>query len=478
MALLKKGVQVTLVDIGVRESKDSAKASNSAVDWDHAYDNLVKPKGIPLKTTFGSLHPYSQTDLVKQIDCLLVSSQSVGGLSAVWGRACLPYTDLELDGWPLRYEDLRPYYHLVEQEMMSLHCANPSESAFPYHSTTVMALPAPKSLGGIREKLQHYFEVVSARIALNKGREQSCTGCGHCLAGCPENVLLDLSAAADRLRQLYPNFSYVPHTKVNTFTETEDKVIIQGVDLEGGAISISADKLFLACGPLASAIIALGSQQEKQGLEILDSQYFIIPFISLQPLLSADELANYHSSCQLMAEHVDANSTPNRTHLQFYFYNEIFERVVFHQFPLLRHFRPALMPIFRRLGVVQGFLHSDLSAKIALKKAGDGRFELSVSKPAPKTMKILRPILCKLFKAGLIPILPALQIKLPGQSFHNGGALPMQAAGGFLTTESNGKLRGFSRVYIADSSAFPSIPATTITLTIMANAYRVGDINA
>ena len=480
IALLKKGIQVTLLDIGVRKPGDSVKANTSDLDWDNAYERLVNPQGIPLKTTFGSLHPYNQNISVKQTGCMLVSSQSAGGLSAVWGRACLPYTDLELSGWPVRYEELRPYYQFVEQEMMTLHCANPSQSAFPYHSPTVKALPVPKSLGRIAKKLQQYFEVVSARIALNKNREHACSGCGHCLAGCPEDVLLDFSATINRIKEMYPNFSYVPHIKVNSFTETEENVIVQGESLkgEGEAVSMPADKLFLACGPLATAIIVLGSQQEKQDVEILDSQYFFIPFISLKPLLNTEELANYHSSCQLMAEHVNGASTTNRTHLQFYFYNEIFERVVFHKLPFMKRFHFALMPIYRRLGLVQGFIHSDSSARMCLKKAENGGFELSVSKKAPNGIKILPPILWKLLKAGLIPILPGLQFKLPGQSFHNGGSFPMQSSGGFLTTEANGKLRGFNRVYIADSSAFPSIPATTITLTIMANAYRVGDINA
>jgi choline dehydrogenase-like flavoprotein len=475
IALLKKGAQVTLLDIGV---KHSAKLNASAIDWDNAYDNLVKPEGIPLKTKLGSLHAYNQDDLVKQHDCSLISSQSLGGLSAVWGRACLPYTDEELAGWPIRYEDLRPYYHLIEQDLIALHCANPAPSAFPYHSPMVKSLPVPQSLARTSQKLQGYFEVVSARIALNKTRKHSCTGCGHCLAGCPEDVLLDLSTAVHPIEGLYPNFSYVPNFKVDTFLETEETVFIQGVNTEGNAVAMQASKLFLACGPLATALIVLGSQQQQQEVDILDSQYFIIPFLSLTPLISRAELTNYHSSCQLMAEHKDEVSEPHRTHLQFYFYNEIFQRILFHRLPFLHYIRPALMPIFRHLGVVQGFLHSDSSARMTLQKMENGGFELSLSKQAPKTMKILRPILWKLCKAGLIPLLPALQIKLPGQSFHNGGSFPMQAAGGPLTTEPNGKLRGFGRVYIADSSAFPNIPATTITLTIMANAYRVGDVNA
>ena len=37
-----------------------------------------------------------------------------------------------------------------------------------------------------------------------------------------------------------------------------------------------------------------------------------------------------------------------------------------------------------------------------------------------------------------------------------------------------GRPAGFKRVYVVDSTVFPSIPATTITFTVMANAHRIG----
>ncbi len=37
-----------------------------------------------------------------------------------------------------------------------------------------------------------------------------------------------------------------------------------------------------------------------------------------------------------------------------------------------------------------------------------------------------------------------------------------------------GRPCGFNRVHAVDSTIFPSIPATTITLSIMANAHRIG----
>jgi choline dehydrogenase-like flavoprotein len=41
-------------------------------------------------------------------------------------------------------------------------------------------------------------------------------------------------------------------------------------------------------------------------------------------------------------------------------------------------------------------------------------------------------------------------------------------------TDIYGRPAGLARVHAVDSTIFPSVAATTITLTAMANAYRIG----
>lgn len=43
-------------------------------------------------------------------------------------------------------------------------------------------------------------------------------------------------------------------------------------------------------------------------------------------------------------------------------------------------------------------------------------------------------------------------------------------------TDIYGRPAGFRRIHAVDSTVFPSIAATTITLTAMANAYRIGSL--
>ena len=61
-----------------------------------------------------------------------------------------------------------------------------------------------------------------------------------------------------------------------------------------------------------------------------------------------------------------------------------------------------------------------------------------------------------------------------GSSIHYGSQLPFSHEDQPLTTEYSGRLRGTKNVYIADGSAFAYLPAKGLTLTLMANADRVG----
>ena len=75
---------------------------------------------------------------------------------------------------------------------------------------------------------------------------------------------------------------------------------------------------------------------------------------------------------------------------------------------------------------------------------------------------------------GLVPITPMLNLALPGGGFHFRWCIPDGARAGLDQSDRLGRPAGLKRVYVVDSTVFPSIPATTITFTVMANAYRIG----
>ena len=70
--------------------------------------------------------------------------------------------------------------------------------------------------------------------------------------------------------------------------------------------------------------------------------------------------------------------------------------------------------------------------------------------------------------------LPYSQNTLNSGSYHTGGTLPMKKIPK-NETETNllGNPVGWQKIHIVDSSIFPSLPATTIGMLAMANAYRI-----
>ena len=62
-----------------------------------------------------------------------------------------------------------------------------------------------------------------------------------------------------------------------------------------------------------------------------------------------------------------------------------------------------------------------------------------------------------------------------GASRHLGASLPMSAAPSGNQTDLLGRPIGLTRVHAVDASVLPSIPASTITYSAMANASRIVD---
>ncbi len=73
----------------------------------------------------------------------------------------------------------------------------------------------------------------------------------------------------------------------------------------------------------------------------------------------------------------------------------------------------------------------------------------------------------------LLPLTPFARVGAPGSSFHCGGTFPMREHPRELETDVLGRPAGLRRVHLVDASVFPSIPATTITFSAMANAHRI-----
>lgn len=208
-----------------------------------------------------------------------------------------------------------------------------------------------------------------------------------------------------------------------------------------------------------------------------DSQYFLMPLWSRFATSNVDT-ESLHTLAQIFLEIKDASVSPKGVHLQLYTYNDLIKSAVQGKIGILSKLLPVKQ-LLSRLLVIQGFLHSDLSSQIEL--TWDGKKMSAVGKINPEVKLRVRKISSKLSamkkELGFQPLKPLLNIGLPGQGWHTGATFPMKKnPTQWNESDLQGRPFDLKRIHVVDASVLPSIPATTITLSIMANAHRIGSL--
>lgn len=507
-ALLDAGERVTMLDAALAlepERRAMQRRLQRAPRSEWTADDLSRLRqgmaptasGVPLKHVYGSDFPYRESPrfvplALDGVDAAV--SFGAGGFSNVWGSAVLPYADRDLQRWPLRSADLAPHYRAVLRYMPISAVHDDLAPAFPVHHDAPMALdPSPQAralLGDLsrRRDALHAAGIRfgQSRIAVAaRGDGGACRYCGMCMYGCPDELIYNASATLERLR-CHPAFTYVPGVVVERVEERGARVHIDARRLDsGGAERFEGDRVFLACGPIATTRILLESLAlHDRTVYLRDSQYFMLPLLrfAAEPHVRRGAL---HALAQLFVEIDDATVSPNTVHLQIYGYNDLydvtFQRMLGRAHTLLRI---PVDQVVNRMLVIQGYLHSDESPRIAAtlgRSANGAPAPLHLSSVAPDrpvhatVRRIARTLRAHRAAFRALPVLRMATIAHPGRGFHTGGSFPM-VEGTPSATESDllGRPGGFTRVHAVDATVFPSIPATTITFTVMANAHRIG----
>jgi len=499
-ALVDDGYPVVILDAGIEleaERQQAVDALLSSPNWDEAALAPLKAgadatvSGIPVKKLFGSDYPYREVleHLSVQADQVTTfASFAKGGLSNVWGAAVLPCRAEDITDWPITTRELEPYYKAVFNFMPLAAACDDLAEIFPFHSDTYQPLTpswqAKRLLQHLNKHREHLrdedFTYGASRLALQTqpGEEQEgCIYCGLCMYGCPRNAIY---SAAQTLNHLVrkKQASYVKNVVVDRLEEAGEVVRIHGHDrLSGASKTFDAARVFLGSGVLPTAKILLKSlQQPGATLTMRDSQYFLLPLLGFYAA-SHFSHANLHTLSQVFIEITDQALGYHPAHLQIYMYNELYTQALKHlldkAYSFLKY--PANL-ILDRLMVVQGFLHSNISGSAEISLQGDTlAVQRKVNPVAAKTVgTLVKKLHRNALSLGFVPLSPLLKIGNPGQGAHSGGTFPMRHNPGNFETDIYGRPAGLRQVHVVDASVLPSIPSTTITLTVMANAYRIG----
>jgi choline dehydrogenase-like flavoprotein len=429
-------------------------------------------------------------------DFQAMHSLALGGLGAAWGASAPPWNDDDIAGWPIRRADLQPHYDAVAARIgvcgdahddLARDCG-PLEGLLP---------PAPLDSNG-EDLLRRY-----ARQRDWHRRHGLVAGAARLAVATVEHrgrgplALRDMEFWADTDRAVYrpvytleelqahPNFSYRPGLVVDRFVaRAPNRIDIECRRLtDGGAgETLAARRLVLAAGTIGTARIVLASAPAAAvRLPLVANPYTYYPCLNW-PSLGRPVRDRRHSLTQVLMFHRPPGHPTVQA--QVYSYRSLLTFKILKEAPLAVGDALPLFQLVQSRFLVVGVHHEarrHAGCFVELRPGADGRPTLCVEADEPAGLRAARlererQLLRHLRRLGALPLRridPGL-----GASIHYAGCLPMAATGDAMTTTPEGTLRLAPEVVIADGAVFPHLPAKGLTLTLMANANRVGQLLA
>jgi choline dehydrogenase-like flavoprotein len=451
----------------VEATRSQKRILGSTFVWDGA------DEGIPLETG------------------TVTRSLARGGLSNAWGAACYPWRASDFAGWPIDAAALAPHYAKAA-EWLGLD--QPDDAlARVYPLLGPRAPDAARNPGSALEALlarwrERETELRAAgltpgraRLALRPGGAGpgACVRCGLCFYGCAFGAIWHAGELLGRLEGEHAReLRYRRGHFVLGFEEDGAGVRVHG-RAQGAAFSERYDALVLAAGVLSSLRIAADAQGlHGRETPLLDNELYLTPLVALGGAPAHGFRTRFTLGEAVIAVEPGVVS-PRPLHLQLYSFHEFFLAELGEALRALPGFvQQAAWAVLNRL--VLGFVYlpgEDSSAATARVLPGaPGRVRIEAH-PRAESRAILKAFLAHLARLrrplGLWPVRSLVKTTPFGFHGHLAGTLPMRAAPRPLETDAAGLLAGTRRVFVADSAAFPTLPAQNLTFTAMANARRV-----
>ncbi len=505
-ALLEQGVDVCMLDVGLTVEPERFQQVTEVINGGNlgevrallnngAFDTSGPTRSYR-KLAYGSDFPYRDTEAF--IRCHsnqheIHSSFAMGGLSNVWGGAVMPFSDDDIGDWPLERGSLAPHYKAVNSFLRLAGTDDALASKFPFFSDPV----APFTLSNESKSLLTALHISKKRLAedgIYAGRSRIAVGKSLNLEdgsdylpellidGVTNGTIFNSAEIVEEMEN-HPRFEYINHATVTEFEETNNGVRIftlRGRNKEPEVFEGS--RLFLAAGVMPSARIVLSSlKAHNQTLPLRQSLHFLFPVLHFLPGLKHSS----HRAFSLSEIFIAMQDTDRKGYWSFmslYHFSGFFMERIREQHGSLATLIGAIArsPLLN-LFICQGYLHSGLSPNMTLtmERPNNGQVgEIHITPqphgPGKQTARrLIQRLSRKVRSSSIFPIRTALDASVPGRGNHLGGTFPMRDKPGNLECDTLGRIKGLSRIHIVDASVLPSIPATTITFGVMANAHRI-----
>jgi ferredoxin len=498
-------VEITILDIGLQLEQDlhgivQGLSSTDPSEWDEQAVRVVSArpvrstfKGLPEKRSYGSDFPFRDVGQLEGVSASQGASRSLisaayGGFSNVWGSQIMPFTAATFDAWPVNLSEMAPHYQAILSQIPFAAEQDDLARMFPLMgSPTALPQGSPRTSRVLAAYAHHRPRLNALGITMGKARlafeAANCIRCGMCMTGCPYSLIFSASHTIDHLRRTH-RVAYQSGLLALRLAEEPGKAVVFAKDLATGQICrFEADRIFVACGAVGTTrLVANSLDLFDRDIGMGESQQFTVPMLSRRAIPDPREAEQFTLNQFNMVVTLDDTGL-DVAQLHFYTYDPAFIDAM--PAPLRsRASQPLMLQLLRRLTVAIGYLPSWESPRLQLRlhkaPSEDMLPALQVTREEPhwRQNRMLRDVLIKVLRSSrfldLYPVIPKMLFAAGGKSYHWGGSFPhARDTRTILGSDRLGRVAAWQRIHLVDASVFPNVPATTFTLTIMANAHRI-----
>ncbi len=418
----------------------------------------------------------------------LVGSLSSGGLSNAWGAGVATFSDLETADWPVDRGELERSYDRVTRRI-GVHGVqqDPMDSVFGDMPGLQPPPPLNANARYILENAERQATVLerdgfrlgrarNAVITRETAGRRACNLKATCLYGCASRSIY---AARFDLEWLLkqPNVTYRA-LSVTSIERTASGYQVRGHSGDGYApVRIEADNVVLAAGTIGSTALILGLKKAfGKKLRLLTAPQ------AAYAMLLPHRLGQLHSDHDFalaqLSISVELDATRHGPAFGNLFSTSGMGLTGFiHRSPLGRVASLRLMSLLSPAMLVGNCYLPGETSDNDICLLSDGGLHLSgrITETQIEAFAELKRRLSRAMrKLGTVLVPASFSIAGPGRDVHYAATLPMRRNPGEFETNEYGELAGLPGLHIVDGAVLASLPAKAHTLTIMANADRIG----
>lgn len=435
--LIKAGLKVAIIDGGLDSKKRDKNLSSflysSFKESSNAYD-LIKKSSYVFNRTYQLLKIKSDIEIIQSL--------AKGGLSEQWHGISDFFSNEELKAIGLPIEEIQQEYKEIA-EILKLK----SNAKLDFHCRTL--------LESAKNSSQSETKLYQAPIVY------------------PYKT----SSKIEEFKK-FKNFTYISNQLVTIVKDKKNHVEISSNSIDKSVqLLTNAKYLILAAGSINTTRIllkSLGLYNYKA--TFLTKAHYITACIHPKVIFKKRAFKKLGSG-QLVISGKDSQDNLSPFFIQMYRFNPLVINKVSKYIPLPKFAALPLLSTFAPLLMIADIRFAAFKTKIKycrlIKKGKEDILEVyfhESNKEKKNHEDQFRKIISQLKSWGLFPIRTVKDYT----TSHYAGGVPSQQEPGKISVDINGKLHQAKRIYVADSASWRALPAKPPTLTIMANAARIG----